>query len=273
MSDAAKLMATPGFKAENAEGYEGIMGRWSRRLAPLLIRHGGLADGDQVLDVGCGTGSLTFILPTHADVAGVIGIDPSAAYVAYAAERNTDPRISFRTGDARELPFADGGFDRVFCQLVLQFIPESRKAMEELVRVAKPGGMVAAAVWDSFGGGTSFRMLKDIASVTDPDSRFGSHYFSALNGIGELAAMFAAVGLEAVEPADLLIRMDYASFDDYWTPFEAGDGPPGQYIMGLTPGARAIFKEHARKTFLGGRSDGPRSFTAIALACRGRKRG
>ena len=272
MSDAANLMATPGFKAENPEGYEGIMGRWSRRLAPLLIRHGGLADGDQVLDVGCGTGSLTFALPAQANVGGITGIDPSAAYVAYATERNTDPRISFRTGDARELPFADGSFDRVFCQLVLQFIPESRKAVEELVRVTKPGGIVAAAVWDSFGGQTSFRMLKDIASVADPDSRFGSQYFSALNGVGELAAMFEAVGLDEVQPVDLLIRMDYASFDDYWTPFEAGDGPPGQYIMGLTPDARAIFKEHARKTFIGGRPDGPRSFAAIALACRGRKK-
>jgi ubiquinone/menaquinone biosynthesis C-methylase UbiE len=69
------------FPARNAEAYEQVMGRWSRRLAPLLIRFGGLADGDRVLDVGCGTGSLTFAVPEIADVASVAGIDQSGAYV------------------------------------------------------------------------------------------------------------------------------------------------------------------------------------------------
>ena len=271
MSDPTRTMATPGFKAVNAAGYEGIMGRWSRRLAPLLIRHGGLADGDRVLDVGCGTGSLTFALPTLANVAAVSGIDPSPAYVTFAEGRNDDPRIGFRTGDARHLPFGEASFDRVFCQLVLQFIPDSRVAVEEMVRVTRPGGTVTAAVWDSFGGQNAFRMLKDIASVVDPGSRFGSAYFSSLTGVGELEAMWRAVGLIDVEAADLLIRMDYVGFDDYWTPLEAGDGPPGEYVMGLSPDARAVFKEHARKTFLGGRPDGPRSFAAVALACRGTK--
>jgi ubiquinone/menaquinone biosynthesis C-methylase UbiE len=104
-------IAPSGFR--DAEAYDRLMGRWSRRLAPLLIGFGGLDDGDRVLDVGCGTGSLTFALPGFANVAAVTGIDAVEAYVAAARARNTDPRISFDAGDARALPYPDASFERV----------------------------------------------------------------------------------------------------------------------------------------------------------------
>jgi ubiquinone/menaquinone biosynthesis C-methylase UbiE len=96
------------------------MGRWSRRLAPLLIRFGGLSDDDRVLDVGCGTGSLAFALPEIANVANVTGIDLTDPYVEFARARNADPRISFQQADARALPFEDDSFDRAFSMLVLR---------------------------------------------------------------------------------------------------------------------------------------------------------
>jgi SAM-dependent methyltransferase len=77
---------------QNAEAYERIMGQWSRRLAPLLIRFGGLTDGDRVLDVGCGTGSLSFALPDFAKVAAITGVDLVQGYVEFARTRSTDPR-------------------------------------------------------------------------------------------------------------------------------------------------------------------------------------
>jgi ubiquinone/menaquinone biosynthesis C-methylase UbiE len=104
--------AAAGF--QNAEAYEQIMGRWSRRLAPLLIRFGDLSDGDRVLDVGCGTGSLTFIVPEIANVTAVTGIDLTPAFIDFARGRNADPRISFQPADARVLPFEDDSFDRAF---------------------------------------------------------------------------------------------------------------------------------------------------------------
>jgi ubiquinone/menaquinone biosynthesis C-methylase UbiE len=67
-------MATT-FTALSAEGYEQMMGRWSRRLAPKLIGFAGVAAGDRVLDVGCGTGSLTAALTGHAELAAIMGID------------------------------------------------------------------------------------------------------------------------------------------------------------------------------------------------------
>jgi SAM-dependent methyltransferase len=90
---------------QNPEAYQKVMGRWSRHLAPLLIQFGGLADGDRVLDVGSGTGSLTFALPQIANIASGTGIDLTEAYVEFARSRNTNPHITFRAADARALPF------------------------------------------------------------------------------------------------------------------------------------------------------------------------
>jgi SAM-dependent methyltransferase len=158
--------AAAGF--QNAEGYEKVMGRWSRRLAPLLIRFGGLSDGDRVLDVGCGTGSLTFTLPEIANVAGVTGIDLTEPYVEFARARNTDQRISFQQADARVLPFEENSFDRAFSMLVLQFIPDAARPVAEMCRVVRPSGTVTAAVWDVYGGNPHTRMIWDIATVLDP---------------------------------------------------------------------------------------------------------
>jgi SAM-dependent methyltransferase len=118
--------AVPSF--QNADAYEQVMGRWSRRLAPPLIRFGGLSDGDRVLDVGCRTGSLAFALLEITNVTGVTGIDLTEPYLEFARARNADPRISFQQADARVLPFEDNSFDRAFSMLVLQFIPDATRS-------------------------------------------------------------------------------------------------------------------------------------------------
>jgi SAM-dependent methyltransferase len=210
---------------QNAEAYERVMGRWSRRLAPLLIRFGGLSDGDRVLDVGCGTGSLSFALPDFADVAAVTGVDLAQGFVEFARTRNTDPRIAFQQADACNLPFADKSFDRAFSMLVLHFIPDSVRAVTEMRRVVRPGGMVAAAVWDEYGGLPHFRMLVDIAAVLDPSVE--RRLFLPLTAPDEMASLWRELGMLNVEQTSLLIRMEFSCFDDYWRPFTRGEGPPG----------------------------------------------
>jgi SAM-dependent methyltransferase len=252
---------------QNAEAYERFMGRWSRRLAPLLVRFGGLSDGDRVLDAGCGTGSLTFSLPELANVAAVTGVDMTAGFLDFARARSADPRITFRQGDARTLPFDDNSFDRAFAMLVLHFLPDAARAVAEMRRVVRPGGTVAAAVWDLYGGQPHIRMVWDIAAVLDPGLE--RPLFRPMAAPGEMEEAWLAVGLREVEQTSLTIRVEFSSFEEFWSPFLRGEGPHGQYVTKLPNSARAALQEHARRAYLANRPDGPRSFVSVAWACRG----
>src|SRR4051794_14185515 len=198
--------ASSGF--QDADSYEQLMGRWSRKLAPLLIRFGGLADGDKVLDVGCGTGSLTFALPAHAIVSSVVGIDLTKPYIEAVRARNQNPKITFDIGDALALPYADASFDRAFSMLVLHFIPNAVNAVAEMRRVVKPGGTITAAVWDNYSGQPFTRILWDVAGVLDPTIE--RPYFRPLNRPDEMATGWRDLGLKNVEETSLLIRMGFA---------------------------------------------------------------
>src|ERR1700754_1600169 len=143
---------TSEFNVQSAAGYEQLMGRWSQRLALLFIDFAGVAEGEKILDVGCGTGSLTFALARAADLSEIAAIDYSPVFVEEAIRRNTDPRINIRQADACALPFEGGTFDRALALLVLHFVPEADRAVAEMRRVVRPGGVVAAAVWDHYGG-------------------------------------------------------------------------------------------------------------------------
>jgi SAM-dependent methyltransferase len=264
MSDR-NTAARAGF--QNADAYERFMGRWSRRLAPLLIRFGGLSHGERVLDVGCGTGSLSFTLAETDDLAAITGVDLTPGFLDFARARNTDPRVTFEHGDARALPFADNSFDRAFSMLVLHFIPDAPRAVAEMRRVVRPGGTVAAAVWDGYGGMPHLRMIWDIAAVLDPVLE--RPLFRPMMVPGEMEEAWRAVGLVDIEQTSLMIRVEFSSFEDFWSPFLLGEGPHGQYVVGLAEPARALLQEHARRAYLANRPDGPRSFVSVAWACRG----
>ncbi len=255
------------FTALNPEGYQKIMGRFSRRLAHAFIGFAGSGPGEKILDVGCGTGSMTEALAERGDHASIVGIDVSKPYVAFARARNKDPRITFDVGDATALPYASGQFDRAVCQLVLMFLPDPFPAVAEMRRVVRPGGTVAACVWDGFGGQTHMRMLFDSASALGFDR--SRSLFRPLNTAGEMAAMWRKAGLRDVVEDTITTRFEFANFDDYWTPFLSGDGPPGQMVMGLSPDQRSKLERQVRHVFLSGRPDGPRSFIGAAWICKG----
>src|SRR3954453_16541955 len=199
------------FPAHSGDAYERVMGRWSRRSAPLLIRFGGLADGDRVLDVGCGTGSMIFALPEAANIAAVTGVDQAEVYLAAARSRTSDPRFSFQHADARALPFPDASFDRAYSMLVLQLIPDAERAVAEMRRVVRSGGRVTAAVWDSFGGMSHMRLMWDTAAALDPSATQPRSLFRSLSAPDEMAELWRWLGLHDVEQTDLTIRMEFSS--------------------------------------------------------------
>jgi ubiquinone/menaquinone biosynthesis C-methylase UbiE len=263
------------FNVGSAEGYEQVMGRWSKRLAPMLIDFAGLDDGERILDVGCGTGSLTFTLAQHPGLKAIAAIDYSDVFVEAASRANSDPRITIRQADACALPFDDASFDRALSLLVLHFVPEAGKAVAEMARVVRPGGVVAAAVWDHYGGMGGMRMMLDLATMIDPGAQAVRHryVFQPMMRPGEMRDSFIANGLVDVAETSLTIRMDYASFADYWSPIAAGEGPLGKYVAALDGALRERLEATVRDAYEAGEPDGPRSFASVAWACRAGWRG
>jgi SAM-dependent methyltransferase len=263
--------ASTTFVAASGEGYERQMGRWSRRLAEPFLDFCGSNAGEDVLDAGCGTGSLTFAVPRRANVRSIEGVDLSPAYIQHAAEKNRDGRIKFSVGDVCALPHAAATFDRVLSLLVLHFVPQSDRAISELRRVARPGATVSAAVWDARGGFVANRMFFDAAAVLDPkgNERRARNYTRPLTRPGELCAAWHAAGFADIRQATLSIRMEFSSFEDYWSPYLGKDGPAAEYVGTLDPEQRQQLREAVRNAYVDGEPDGPRSYAAVAWAVAG----
>lgn len=257
------------FNARDAAAYDRLMGRWSQRLAPKFLAFAGTAPGEHILEMGCGTGSLTFAIPDH--IAHITAVDFSPLYVAAAQARNTSASISIEQGDGTNLRFTDDSFDRAFTLLVLQHVSDPAKAVAELSRVTKPGGTVAAAVWDSYGGMGAQRMLWDVASVLDMEAnkRRAKAMTRPAAQHGALDRLLADARLTQIEATELMVRMDFDDFNDWWEPVAAGEGSLGDYVSALDDTARARLKAATREAYLGGAADGPRSFVAVARAAKG----
>jgi ubiquinone/menaquinone biosynthesis C-methylase UbiE len=189
------------FAADNAAVYEQMMGRWSRRLAVPFIDFAAIAAAKTILDVGCGTDSMTFALAEAAPGATVTGIDRSPAFIDHARSRASNARLVFQHGDATALPCDDRAFDATLSLLVLNFVADPEKAICEMVRVTKPGGVVAASVWDFRGGLPHQRVFLDTAAAMDPvdgNALRAKVLSMPLIGSGELAAAWLRIGLREV---------------------------------------------------------------------------
>jgi SAM-dependent methyltransferase len=266
---------TSEFLGRGAASYEATMGRWSRLLAPLFLDFAafgsGRGSGERVLDVGCGTGNLTVAVLERDATARVEAIDFEPAFVAAAAARVAGRDVSVRQGDAKALPFADGAFDRVLSQLVLHFVGDAARAIAEMRRVLRPGGVAAAAVWNTYGGMPHQRLVWDTAAAIDPAAAAGRARaaFRPMTQPGELHGAFATAGFVSLADAMLTVRLDFAGFEDYWRPLSTAGSTLGHFLASLPAPVFQRVEAAVRAAYLCERPDGPRSFMATAWAVRG----
>lgn len=250
-------------------GYERFMGRWSQLLAPPYIAFAGVKDGQRVLDVGTGTGSVAAAAETRMPASDIVGIDPSQAFIAYAKKNAKSARAQFEVGDAQALKFKDASFDQTLALLVMNFIPDHGKAIAEMRRVTRPQGTVSACVWDYDAGMQMLRFFWDEAVALDPAIEPKDERHMKLSRQGQLGDLWKKAGLVNVQEAPLVIDQAFSSFNDYWEPFTKGAGPGGAYVVSLSPDRRQQLEARMRNRLLGGRQDGPFALTARAWCIRG----
>jgi SAM-dependent methyltransferase len=252
-----------------AQAYERFMGRWSRALALHFVRFAGVRDGDTMLDVGSGTGALTAAIAKKAPLSRIIGIDPAAPYVALAQSQQGSALVRFEVGDAQQMRFDNAMFDRTLSLLVVNFIPDARKALSEMKRVTKSKGTIAAAVWDYGEGMELLRTFWDEAVALLPANAAKDERNMPLCRRGDLTALWRDVGLQDVVEEALTIETRFESFDDFWTPFLEKQGPAGAYASSLPAADRDALRLRLRRRLIGDGPDKPIVMHARAWAVRG----
>jgi SAM-dependent methyltransferase len=244
-----------------AGAYDRFMGRYSTPIAPGFADLAGVERGQRALDVGCGPGALTGELVARLGADAVAAVDPSEPFVVAARERH--PGVDVRRAAAEELPFPDAEFDVALAQLVVHFMADPLAGLREMARVTRPGGVVAACVWDHGGGRGPLSLFFTAARQFDS----GAEDESGRPGTkaSQLGELFRAARLEDVVETELRARVELASFEEWWEPFTLGVGPAGAYVAGLEPARREELKERCRQVV----PDAPFTLEVVAWAARG----
>jgi ubiquinone/menaquinone biosynthesis C-methylase UbiE len=258
MNDTPNLFA-------DGKAYERLMGRWSRLAGEKFLDWLGAPKNLKWLDVGCGNGAFTEVLMARCAPDSVVGIDPSEGQLAYARGRPGTKGADFRVADAQALPFPDNSFDAAAMALVIVFVPDPLKAVRELNRVVRPGGIAATYMWE-FPGGFPFAPLamamKDLG-LTPPERPNVE-----ASAPDTMRAIWKNAGFAALETAVIRIRVQFSSFDDFWDSGTAPVGPSGKALSALAPSAREQLQTRLRER-LPIAADGTITYEAFANAVKG----
>ena len=254
---------------QSGAGYEGYVGRWSRRVADEFIERLAIPAGRRWVDVGCGTGAVTQTILKLADPVSVVGIDPSEAFVAFARSQVADARASFAIGDGADLPLPDARADAAVSGLVLNFVPDPIAMLAEMRRVVRPGGTVAIYVWDYADGMEIMRHFWDAAIEQDAAVRELSE--SLRFGICKpepLRDALRTAGLTEVDVDPIDVPTVFSDFEDYWQPFLMATAPAPRHVMSLPEHDRDDLRRRLQSR-LPTQDDGSIHLTARAWAARG----
>jgi SAM-dependent methyltransferase len=252
-----------------SDAYDRHMGRYSRELSGPFIALAGVTQGMSVLDVGCGTGALTRALADFVGPERVSAVDPSEAFVGTCRSRVAG--LEVLVAGAESLPFADGSFDAVLSQLVVNFVDDPRAAVQQMRRVPRSGAVIAGCVWDYRAGMTLLRSFWDAAidlglpHAAARDQGQTTPFCTP----HELSELWHGGGLDEVQSGEVSADGHYAGFDDLWGPFDQGISPAGVYVNSLSPAHRAALRAEVFRRL--GSPQGPFKLSARAFWARGRR--
>jgi len=253
----------------SGDAYEAYMGRWSRLVARAFLEWIRPNPQAQWLDVGCGTGALTSVICELCMPTSVIACDPSPSFIEHARAAIPDERASFVVAGADALPKRVGGFDMVVSGLVLNFLPRPDRALAAMHERLRPGGTLAAYVWDYAEGMQLLTTFWEEAVANDPAAKEADERTRfPLCRAAALEALFKKAGLERVQLSALEVPTEFATFEEYWAPFQRGTGPAPNYVAKLKIAQRDALKERLRHRLIAG-SDGTFKLQTQTLAVRG----
>ena len=227
------------------DSYDAYMGRWSRQIAPRFLDWLDTAESLDWLEVGCGSGALSATIFDQCNPRSLVAIDPSDGFVSTARKKVPDKRAEFCVGDAQDIALDTASRDVVASALVLNFVPDREKALSEMKRIVRPGGVIGFYVWDYPGEGVEFMRafwkeataLDGNALTLNEDQRFP---FCTPDNLTDLVENS---GLLSVDCVPIEVPTIFKDFDDYWHPFTLGAGPAPGYCMSLEPEHRQRLRE------------------------------
>lgn len=234
---------------DSARSYETYIGRWSRAVARRFIPDLGLAAGGTWLDVGSGSGALTTEILGLAHPERVIALDRSFDFVAQSRRAINDRRTTFVAADAMNVPLGDGCADAAVSGLVLNFVPRPELAVREMLRCVRPGGLVAAYLWDYAEGMQAIRMFWDAAVAVDRNAEALDEAIRfPICRPDALEQLFTDAGAAGVSVTSITVPTVFKNFEDLWLPFLGGQGPAPSYTIALGEQRRIALRERLRKS-------------------------
>jgi ubiquinone/menaquinone biosynthesis C-methylase UbiE len=266
----------PGFHATvgrhvDRSAYDRYVGNWSRLFVPAVLAAAAVVATDRILDVATGPGEAAAMAFSQVGPSGlVVGADISLAMLNAAHTRFAGARFRPVVADGQALPFADGTFDAVICQLGLMFFPSPARGLEEFRRVLRPHRRAAVCVISARERAPMWGVLAEVLSRYLPEQREVLHLLFTLADAGHLERLLAMAGFREISVTRETRANSFESFDDYWAPIEEAAGSLPQAYRALPDSSRQAVREEVQARLAAFESGGRLVISAEMLIGAGR---